>query len=147
MKIYSSVFENNGKIPSKYTCDGEGINPSLEINDIPENAKSLAFIIEDPDAPVGLWIHWMIWNIQPVELKIGENDTPQGIIGKNSSGNNCFDDICPPDREHRYFFKVFALDCEIDLDPNIATREDFYKALEGHIVESCELMGRYKRVI
>jgi Raf kinase inhibitor-like YbhB/YbcL family protein len=147
MLISSPVFENDGEIPRKYTCDGEYINPPLLFSKIPVSAKSLTLVVEDPDAPVGLWVHWMIWNLSPQISVIKENAKPGGNVGKNSSGNNSWDDICPPDGEHRYFFKLFALDIIIDLDPTSATRDSLIKAMEGHIIEKSELMGKYNRML
>lgn len=147
MRIESTVFENGGMIPSKYTCDGDGLNPPLVIADVPEGTKSLALIVEDPDAPMGLWVHWIIWNIPPSDMTIEEAITPPGVIGKSTSGARSWDPICPPDREHRYYFKIYALDSEIYLDPEIAIKQDMERMMEGHIIEQAELMGRYSRVI
>jgi hypothetical protein len=153
MKLTSSAFQNQGRIPALYTCDGQGINPPLEIDDIPANTKSLAMIVEDPDVPKnlredGLWIHWMIWNIpaSTTGVSIGEGSTPSGVVGLSTDGRQAYNPMCPPDREHRYFFKVFALDTIIELDPNSATREDLYAALQNHVLETAELMGKYERV-
>lgn len=143
MIITSSVFENNGEIPTKYTCEGEFINPPLSIKEIPNDAVCYALIVKDPDAPVGLWVHWMVWNISKDQIEIAEDAVLEGVIGKNSSGNKSWDDICPPDKEHRYLFKVFALDSEIELNPDTATRDDFYKVVGDHTVAEAQLVGRY----
>jgi Raf kinase inhibitor-like YbhB/YbcL family protein len=145
MQLASNVFQNDGLIPQKYTCDGEYINPPLTISDVPQNAKTLALIVEDPDAPVGLWVHWMIWNIPTNISEISEDWTPVGVVGKNSSNNNSWDDICPPNGEHRYFFKLFALNDELTLNAETTTRDQFYQAMEGHVIEKVELVGRYSR--
>jgi Raf kinase inhibitor-like YbhB/YbcL family protein len=145
MKIQSAVFEKDSIIPSKYTCDGKGVNPPLDIIDVPENAKSLALIVEDPDAPAGLWVHWLVWNMPPQDTEILADSRPTGVIGKNSGNRNEWYYICPPIGEHRYFFKVFALDIELNLNPTSATREDFYNEMEGHIIEESQIMGRYYR--
>jgi Raf kinase inhibitor-like YbhB/YbcL family protein len=145
MQLASNVFQNSEVIPQKYTCDGEYFNPPLTISDLPQDTKTLALIVEDPDAPVGLWVHWMIWNIPTNISEISEDWAPVGVVGKNSSNNNSWDDICPPNGEHRYFFKLFALDCGLDLDPETTTRDQFYQAMEGHVIEKAELLGRYSR--
>lgn len=147
MKVTSTSFENQGLIPSKYTCDGQGVNPPIEISDIPEGTDSLALIVEDPDAPNGLWIHWMIWNIPAENPNILEDSIPNGVVGKNSAGMNQWHVICPPSGEHRYYFKVFALDTILDINPDTATREDFYNAMKDHIVDQAELMGVYRKVL
>lgn len=149
MKIISPAFKNNSLIPKKFTCDGENINPALVFSDVPIEAKSLVFILEDPDVPKnirldGLWIHWMIWDM-PVEIKeIQENSTPKGIVGKNTSGNFNYASPCPPDREHRYFFKLYALDTMLNLNPE-TNYENLKKAMESRILDQAELIGRYVR--
>lgn len=145
MQLTSTAFENNQEIPENYTCDGDMINPPLQISEVPETTKSLALIVEDPDAPVELWIHWIIWNIPTNTQEIPSGSNKIGTTGKNSSNNNSWDPICPPDKEHRYYFKLFALDTTLDLDPEKATRDDFYNAMEKHLIERTELMGRYNR--
>src|SRR3989304_9638033 len=117
MKIQSPSFENNQSIPSKFTCDGENINPPLEFLDIPENTKSLVLIMDDPDAPMGLWVHWTVWNIDPATSGIPENQKFEGAMeGMTSSGKTGYGGPCPPDKEHRYFFKLYALDTTLSLD-------------------------------
>ena len=115
--ISSPAFENEGIIPSKYTCDGEDINPPLEVDNIPEGTKTLAIIVEDPDAPKGTFDHWIIWNIPPERLI--EEDRVPGMRGKNSAGKTGYYGPCPPSGYHRYYFKVFALDNSLDLEPGI----------------------------
>lgn len=145
MQIYSSAFENNGMIPTIYTCDGENINPPLNFDDIPENSKSLVLIVDDPDAPVGLWVHWLVWNIDPHILEINEaSKIKTGIEGTTSFGNTGYGGPCPPDREHRYFFKLFALDNVLDLSPS-SNKSALENAMAGHILGYAELMGRYNR--
>ena len=149
MKITSSAFENNTSIPAKYTCDGERINPPLIFSEIPSESKSLALFVEDPDVPKelrpdGLFVHWMVWNIDPKTTEIPENSTPNGIIGPNTRGVNAYAPPCPPDREHRYFFKLFALDTSLDL-PTTASREEFLEAIQGHIIEEAQIIGLYER--
>ncbi len=146
MQITTPAFESNEEIPQKYTCEGSNINPPFTFTDIPGGTQSLALIVEDPDAPGELWVHWMIWNMPVTNLEILEDSAPKGIFGKNSNGNNSWDSICPPDSEHRYFFKGFALDTNLNLDPNVATREDFYSVMQGHILGQAEVMGRYTKI-
>jgi len=149
MKLSSPVFEHEGKIPSKHTCDGENISPPLTISDVPAAAKSLALIMDDPDVPKelkedGMWDHWVVFNIPAGLRETKEGSEPDGTHGSGSAGNTDYFGPCPPDREHRYFFKLYALDTELDL-PEKATKEQVEKAMEGHILEKSELMGRYER--
>jgi Raf kinase inhibitor-like YbhB/YbcL family protein len=146
MKIASPAFENNTNIPSKYTCDGENISPALLMSDVPEEAKSLALIVDDPDAPAaGGFVHWVVLNIDPAQTKIEENSFPQNsIVGTNSAGQKAFASPCPPSGTHRYFFKLYALDAKLDLASS-AKREDVEKAMAGHILDQAELIGLYKR--
>jgi len=146
LKITSSVFEENKIIPPKYTCDGENINPPLEISGIPENSKSLVLIMNDPDAPMGVWDHWIKWNI-PVtgeSMVFGEGEEPAGISGKNSGGKFSYQGPCPPNGEHRYFFKIYALNSTLNL-PEGSGRKETEKAMGAYIIASGELMGRYNR--
>ncbi|MFA6524051.1 MAG: YbhB/YbcL family Raf kinase inhibitor-like protein [Candidatus Paceibacterota bacterium] len=152
MKIESSAFKNNGELPSKYTCDGEGINPPLSFINVPKEAKSLALIVDDPDIPesvkqsfnIDVWDHWVIFNMSPEVKGIEENTIPAGILGRNTTGNDTYGSPCPPDREHRYFFKLYALDTLLNLQQG-STKKEVLKALEGHIIEEAELIGKYKR--
>ncbi|MCX5714885.1 MAG: YbhB/YbcL family Raf kinase inhibitor-like protein [Candidatus Omnitrophica bacterium] len=134
MKLSSPEFANNGDIPKKFTCEGKDINPTLVIEDMPENTKSLALIVDDPDAPVKTWVHWVVFDIQPTS-KIEENSVP-GIQGIN--------DFCPPSGAHRYFFKVYALDQLLNL-PEGTDKYTLEKALEGHVLAQAELIGLYRR--
>ncbi len=145
MKIESSAFRQNEAIPSKYTCDGENVNPPLKFSRVPEDAKSLVLIVDDPDAPSGTWVHWTVWNIAPRTEGIGENDVPQGAVeGLTDFGKPGYGGPCPPSGTHRYFFKVFALDITLDLDSS-AKIEELEKAMEGHILAKDELIGLYQR--
>ena len=139
--IITSVFENNSKIPTKYTCDGDDINPPLTIEGIPEGTKSLVLIIDDPDAPLGNWDHWIVWNISPGS--IAEDSVP-GIEGLNSWKRHKYGGACPPEGTHRYFFKVYALDTMLDLPKN-AIKLDVEKVMKGHILGKGELIGLYSR--
>jgi Raf kinase inhibitor-like YbhB/YbcL family protein len=142
MKLSSPVFEPNTMIPKKYTCQGEDINPPLTINDYPEGTVSLALINDDPDAPMKTWDHWLIWNIKPTET-ILENSAP-GIQGKNSWGKNEYGGPCPPSGTHRYFFKLYALNCELNL-PEGARKTELLDAMDGHILAQVELIGLYSK--
>lgn len=145
MKIQSSAFENNSSIPSKYTCDGKDINPPLEIKDIPEGTNSLVLIVDDPDAPMGTFLHWLVFNINPDISLIEENSLPEGAIqGKNDFGKVNYGGPCPPFGEHRYFFKIFALDKKLDL-PEGSKLKEVEKEMEGHILDQAQLIGPYQR--
>ena len=147
MKLTSPVFENFGPIPAKYTCDGENINPPLEISQVPDEAKSLVLIMDDPDAvkPAGkVWDHWIVYNIPPSVSVINEGEEPAGTHGKGTGGNSDYYGPCPPDGEHRYFFKVYALDIELDL-PAGATKQEVLTAMTDHILAEAELVGLYNR--
>lgn len=120
MQLTSTAFTNNEAIPSKYTCDGEDVNPPLTIAGMPEGTQSLVLIMDDPDVPVsvredGVWDHWVVFNIPPDTTEISEGREPRGVHGKGTSGNLKYHGPCPPDCEHRYFFKLYALDVELDL--------------------------------
>jgi Raf kinase inhibitor-like YbhB/YbcL family protein len=150
MKLTSSAFTHGGSIPSKYTCDGENLNPPLQISDLPPGTKSVALIVDDPDVPVSvrkdrMWVHWVHFNIPVAKTIIIEEDsTPAGISGKSTGGELGYQGPCPPDREHRYFFKAYALDTLLTLAQG-ATKEQLEKAMSGHILASAELIGRYNR--
>jgi len=140
--ITSPAFENNGFIPSKYTCDGEDVNPAISIDGLPEGTLSLVLIIDDPDAPMGTWDHWIVWNIPPTKI-IEENSVP-GIEGLNDFRKHTYGGPCPPSGIHRYFFKVYALNTQLTLSSTSKKRE-VEKAMRGHILAQGELIGRYKR--
>jgi Raf kinase inhibitor-like YbhB/YbcL family protein len=144
MKITSSAFQEGANIPSKFTCDGSDASPPLQIADIPSEAKSLALIVDDPDAPSGLFTHWIVWNIPPQTSAVGEGNTPKGVQGTNDFSKSGYGGPCPPSGTHRYCFKIFALDRELDL-PFGAKRGQVDAAMKGHVVAQGELMGRYSR--
>ncbi|PWT80362.1 MAG: YbhB/YbcL family Raf kinase inhibitor-like protein [Acidobacteria bacterium] len=144
MKITSSAFHEGANIPSKFSCDGANTNPPLQVADVPSGAKSLALIVDDPDAPSGLFTHWIVWNISPQMSAIAEGRTPKGVQGTNDFGKSSYGGPCPPSGTHRYYFKIFALDRELDL-PAGAKRSQFDAAMKGHVVAQGELMGRYSR--
>jgi len=148
LEINSSEFEQNAKIPSRLTCDGDDISPAIRWQNAPEGTKSFALIFDDPDAPMGTWDHWLLFNIPANVTELAENikQLPAGTKeGTNSWGRTGYGGPCPPDREHRYFFKLYALDTELSLDNGVEKKE-IEKAMEGHILEQAELMGRYERV-
>jgi Raf kinase inhibitor-like YbhB/YbcL family protein len=142
LELRSTVFSHNGHIPPLYTCEGKDINPPLEVHNIPQGAQSLALIVEDPDAPNGVFDHWLVWNILP-QRDIAERSNP-GINGTNSFGKTGYGGPCPPSGSHRYFFRVYALDIELDLLAG-ANKKELQKAMEGHILAEGELMGLYKK--
>ena len=142
MQVISTVFSENGHIPPKYTCEGDDINPPLTIRNIPEGTRTLALIMEDPDAPRGVFDHWVVWNIPPNEA-IGERSNP-GISGTNGFGKTGYGGPCPPSGVHRYFFRVFALDCEIDLLAG-SSKDELLRAMEGHVLATGELKGLYQK--
>jgi len=144
MKI-KTAFQNNTTIPEKYTCDGEDISPPLEITEIPENTKTLAIISDDPDAPAGTWTHWIVWNIPAESETVNiEEGTVPGIEGKTSSGNIGYKGPCPPSGTHRYFFKAYALDSELNLQEG-ASKKQLEDAMKGHILDKTEIIGLYSR--
>jgi len=144
MKLTSLAFEHNQGIPLEYTCDGSDTSPELDIEDVPENTKSLVLINDDPDAPVGTWDHWIVFNIPASTTKIEKGKEPTGTAGKNSWGKTGYGGPCPPSGTHRYFFKLYALDTELDLKEG-ASKADIEKAMEGHIIEKTELIGTYQK--
>jgi len=150
IEITSPAFENEGLIPSKYTCDGEDISPPLRWDAVPEGTKSIALICDDPDAPMGTFVHWVLFNLpaETKELPEGFPDdetlpdgTRQGITDFGKTG---YGGPCPPSGTHRYFFKIYALDIKINLVP-IADKPHLLKVMEGHILGKGQLMGKYKR--
>ncbi len=142
LKITSSAFEQNGMFPSKYTADGEDINPDLKIEGIPDSAKSLALICDDPDAPGGDWVHWVVANI-PVTGSIAEDSVP-GTEGNNDFGKTSYGGPAPPSGTHRYLFKIYALDSEPDIPAGFGKTE-LLKAMDGHVLAYGELVGKYSR--
>jgi len=144
IKLLSSAFEDGEAIPSEYTCDGSDISPPLSFSSIPENTKSLALIVDDPDAPTGTWVHWLVWNIPANKSSFskGENITfPQG---KNDFGDLNYGGPCPPSGTHRYFFKLYAVDTMLNINEG-ATKEQLELSMSGHIIEEAQLIGTYSR--
>ncbi len=145
LKISSQAFVHNGYIPARYTCDGNDVNPPLEVANVPGEAKSLALIMDDPDAPIGMWVHWVAWNIDPATREIAEDSIPRSAVqGKNDWKRNSYGGPCPPSGVHRYFFKLYALDTRLNLG-NGTTKKELEKAMQGHVLGSAELIGLYKR--
>lgn len=142
--LTSPAFEYGKSIPSKYTCDGEDLNPPLEISGINFSTKSLTLIMDDPDAPAGVWVHWVKWNIPTSTTSISEGQEPGGVSGKGTGGNLDYKGPCPPSGEHRYFFKLYALDTILDLQKG-ADKKELEKAMQGHILQQTKLMGLYKK--
>ena len=150
LKITSPAFENEGMIPSKYTDDGDDVSPPLKIETVPEGTKSLALIADDPDVPIGTWIHWTMWNIPPDKTEMSEaipTDTklPDGSVqGMTTFGRHGYGGPAPPRGTHRYYFKFYALDTQLNL-PEKSGKKELLKAMEGHIIAQGQLMGKYKR--
>jgi Raf kinase inhibitor-like YbhB/YbcL family protein len=153
LKVTSSAFQQGGPIPAKYTCEGEDISPPLSWSGIPVNAKSVAMIVDDPDAPdpakpQRVYVHWVVYNIPAKTTSLAENASKSAlgggaVQGKNDWGNTGYGGPCPPIGRHRYFFKLYALDTTLTLKD--ATKPDLEKAMKGHIVDSGELMGTYQK--
>ncbi|MFM9910297.1 MAG: YbhB/YbcL family Raf kinase inhibitor-like protein [Chitinophagaceae bacterium] len=142
LDISSPVFIDSEMIPVKYTCEGENINPPLDIKNIPEEAASLVLIVDDPDTPINTWVHWTVWNI-PITHHIKENSI-HGVEGRNDFGQQHYSGPGPPAGTHRYFFKIYALNSLIDL-PGNATKLQLEKAMSEHIVAFGELIGLYRK--
>jgi Raf kinase inhibitor-like YbhB/YbcL family protein len=142
LTIKSPSFADNDFIPAKYTCDGSNINPALTVKDIPKDAKTLAIILDDPDAPKKTFDHWVMWNITPKE-KIEENSAP-GTQGLNGKFENKYTGPCPPSGIHHYHFKIYALDTKLDIPAN-SDKKALLAAMESHIIAQGELIGLYKR--
>lgn len=145
MKLSSISFEPGKQIPSQYTCDGKNISPQLSIANTPDNAKSLALTLEDPDAPGGTWDHWVVWNIDPKTLVINEGAVPQGAtLGRTSFGKNAYGGPCPPkgSKPHRYVFTVYALNKPLEILEE-STKDDLQKAMQGHILAEATLTGLF----
>lgn len=145
--LTSSAFANESSIPEKYTCDGADVTPPLQWENLPDGTQSLVLIVDDPDAPVGIWDHWILYNIPPHVTEFAENlqSLPEGTLeGKNSWARTGYGGPCPPDKMHRYYFKLYALDSVLDL-PNGAHKSTLLKEMEGHIIGETQLMGKYDR--
>ena len=151
IQITSPVFIEGNPIPRKYTCDAEDASPPLAWSGVPAGAKSLALIVDDPDAPVGTWVHWVFYNLPPTltELKEAIAKTPTveglGVQGNNDFRKTGYGGPCPPrGKPHRYFFKLYALDTSLSLQPS-ASKADLEKAMRGHILAQGQFIGTYSR--
>src|SRR3989339_379430 len=150
IKLTSAAFNNGSSIPAKYTADGQDISPALSWTDVPAGTKTLALICDDPDAPVGIWVHWVVYNI-PVNIsglpegvpaqELLDNGAQQGMSDFKRPG---YGGPAPPSGTHRYFFKLYALDTALNLEPKTATRDVLINAMQGHIIGKGQLMGRYQ---
>lgn len=150
LEIKSTAFENNGMIPAQFTRDGENVSPPLSWTGVPSGTKSFVLICDDPDAPVGDWVHWLAWNISPATLSLVEglstdsklaSGMQQGMTDYRTTG---YDGPCPPSGTHRYFFKLYAIDTILELPPNVK-KQGIEQAIKGHILEQAVLMGMYAR--
>ena len=150
IKVTSSAFEQGGMIPAKYTCDGDDVSPPLKWAPVPDGTESIALISDDPDAPVGTWVHWVMYNIPAGVTELAENVPPDKVLPNGAKqGITDFRRIgyggpCPPSGTHRYFFKIYALDTQLDLQAG-ASKDNLLKAMQGHILAQGQLMGKYKR--
>ncbi|WP_244532974.1 YbhB/YbcL family Raf kinase inhibitor-like protein [Geitlerinema sp. PCC 9228] len=150
MELTSRAFSANQQIPSKYTCDGDDISPPLSWSEPPAGTQSFALICDDPDAPVGTFVHWVWFNIPadtrqlPESIANEANPSVGGIQGKNNFGKLGYGGPCPPGGNHRYFFKLYALDTQLSLEAG-ANKSQVVEAMEGHILANAELVGRYQR--
>ncbi len=145
LSISSTAFKYGEGIPARYSCDGSDVTPPLLFGTPPPSTTTLALIMDDPDAPVGTWVHWVVWNIPAETREIHESSLPSGAIqGKNSWKRNNYGGPCPPSGTHRYFFKIYALDTALNLS-QATTKNDLEQAMQGHILAGGELMGTYRR--
>ncbi len=150
LDIRSSAFHEGEFIPKKFTCDGEDVSPPLSWTHPPEGTKSIVLICDDPDAPMGTWVHWVLFGLSPDTLNLPEDiSNGKEVLGGAKHGLNDFRKYgyggpCPPGGTHRYFFKLYAVDTEIGLKPG-ATKNEVHNAIKGHILEEGQLMGRYSR--
>ncbi len=145
MQIKSSAFREGESIPVKYTCEGPNISPPLEFSDIPSGAKSLVLLVEDPDAQAKPWVHWLVFNIAPDLKSFEENSIPtkaqQGLCNGNTLG---YEGPCPPEHEHSYLFKLYALDKMLAAD-SVPDRKKVLLEMEGHVVDQAVLIGKYQK--
>ena len=152
LTVTSDAFANGQSIPAKYSCIGKNISPGLTWNEPPAGTQSFALIVDDPDAPAGTWVHWVLFNIPANTHELqedfpisGKNVDPNAMsVGKNSSGNTRYDGPCPPSGTHRYYFKLYALDTTLSLQPG-ATKEQVLAEMKGHLLAQGELMGTFSK--
>jgi len=144
MELTSSRFRHNGGFPEEFACDGDGVNPPLDISNVPKRAKSLALVLRDPDAVEGIFIHWILWNMDPKTESIEIDSVPKGASqGVTTNKKNHYVPPCPPSGTHRYFFTLYALDKHLTL-PSTTTVEQLNAAMDGHVVDKAELMALYR---
>ncbi|NGX42398.1 MAG: putative lipoprotein LppC [Chlamydiae bacterium] len=144
LQITSTAFKHNATIPRKYTCEGVDVSPPLSIGNAPDAVKSYAIIVDDPDAPMGTFVHWVAWNIDPTAISLNEGESIPAE-GRNDFRQDRYRGPCPPPGSpHRYFFKVFALDTQLDISKG-STRDELVAAMDGHILSYGELVGIYQR--
>ncbi len=145
MHIVTPAFIRNGQIPAAYTCDGENLSPPFAFSGIPEGAQSLALIVDDPDAPSGDWVHWIVYNIDPSVTDVSKGTVPPGgTEGMGSDGNAAYGGPCPPSGSHRYFFRLYALDTALEFGER-PDKASLLRAMEGHILAEDAIMGKYAR--
>jgi len=150
MEIKSNAFEAGGMIPKNYTCDGINISPPLKWYSAPEGTKTFAIICDDPDAPMGTWVHWVIFNLPANMNELSENVPPLAVLpngvkqGRNDFGKIGYGGPCPPGGTHRYYFKIYALQEELKIEAGI-TKSELLQAMKPHILSEAQLMGKYKR--
>ncbi|MFA4872363.1 MAG: YbhB/YbcL family Raf kinase inhibitor-like protein [Patescibacteria group bacterium] len=145
MKLSCPAFQHEGMVPPQYTCDGMDVNPPFTIEGVPEQARSLALVVDDPDAPGGDWVHWTMWNIDPSTSRIEGNTVPVGAVeGMTDFGRSGWGGPCPPSGTHRYQFKLYALDAMLSLG-NTAKKRDLEEAMKGHVLAQAVLAGKYSR--
>ncbi len=145
MQLLSPAFQNNAPIPREYTCDGKDTSPPLAISGVPTAAKSLVIILDDPDAPRGDFVHWLVWNIDPKTTEIAVDSVPAGAAqGTTDFGRANYGGPCPPSGTHHYQFKLYALDIMLDLPPS-SRKTDLERAMSGHIIAATHFVGTYAR--
>lgn len=151
MQLTSPAFSHGGNIPKQYTCQGDDVHPALEIAQVPSRTQSLALIMDDPDVPESIradrmYVHWVMYNIDPTTTQIPERVLLPWTQGQNTSGSHGYMGPCPPDREHRYFFTLYALDTRLSLASG-ATKQELLQAMTRHILAEAVLMGRYVQFV
>jgi Raf kinase inhibitor-like YbhB/YbcL family protein len=146
LKVTSSAFAANGAIPADYTCDGAQTSPPLAWSNVPKNARAIAILVEDPDAPNGAFTHWLVTGIAPATTSLAAGaKLPEGAMqAKNGKGETGYSAPCPPGGRHRSFFHVYALDTTI---PGPATKEDFLASIDGHVLAEGQLIGVYQKTV
>lgn len=150
LRLTSSAFQEGGLIPAEYTCAGANVSPPLKWGDVPAETKALALVVDDPDAPRGTWVHWVVYNLPAATRELAAGVPAQvelpggGRQGRNDFGQTAYGGPCPPSGTHRYYFKLYALNARLDLPPG-ATKQDLLRAMYGHILDEGQLMGRFKK--